>query len=487
MPCARSTGDEERLAMSQRRTPRRVARWACLASLSWLASAQAQVPEPAPLATPAPEGSSATPPAPAPAAPVPAATAQAESDADALLAELGGELEQPVLTAVEQTTGLALYGFADVGFYKYFLPAGNLLRTRVNEDGAFTVGNLNTYLSGELGNGFRSLIEVRFTYLPNCSRTITNGNLQRVGTETADYTGAGRPRNTGSIFIERAYIEYSASSALNLRVGSWLTPYGLWNEDHGSPTIIPVGRPYMIWLELMPERQTGLLASGSFYASESVTLGYQVGLSNGRGPIADYGDMDENKALTLRLQLHHHGDGALDLGAFGYGGRSTDVEESIVTTDTRVLVDEQIREQYDEIAWGFDARYVLGGLHLQSELIVHERAYTARGRPLRLGTQYQPDERRFGGYVLGGYRFDWLGLMPYATVDYFSYLNNDELTRPPTRDVITDYSIGLNSRPTTNVTLKLEGKIGFFFVDNAKGSAFENPLPAVEAQIAWAF
>ena len=104
----------------------------------------------------------------------------------------------------------------------------------------------------------------------------------------------------------------------------------------------------------------------------------------------------------------------------------------------RAQVDEQIREQYDEVAWGFDARYVLGGLHLQSELVVHERAYTDRGRPLRIGAEYQPDERRYGGYLLGGYRFDWLGLMPYVIVDYFSYLNGYEVTRPPTRDVITD-------------------------------------------------
>jgi hypothetical protein len=175
------------------------------------------------------------------------------------------------------------------------------------------------------------------------------------------------------------------------------------------------------------------------------------------------------------------------VGVFGYGGRYTNLEESVVTVGPRALLSERISEQYDEIAWGVDARYVHGGLHLQTELIVHELAYTKRGRPVRIGAEYQPDERRFGGYLLGGYRFDWLGLMPYAVFDYFSYLNVLELTRPPTRDVITDFALGLNSRPTTNITLKLEGKIGVFFVDNAEASAFEDPLLAVEAQVAWAF
>lgn len=396
-------------------------------------------------------------------------------------------MEQPPLPAADEPRGLSLYGFADVGFYKYFVPPGSPLRSQVNTDSSFAVGNLNTYLSGDLGSGFQSLIEVRFTYLPHGSQSVTNGVFERTSSVVTDYTAAGRPRNAGSLFIERAYIEYASSAALRLRVGSWLTPYGFWNEDHGSPTIIPVARPYMIWLELLPERQTGLLLAGSFYASESVTLGYQLGLSNGRGPIADYADMDENKAVTLRLQLRHHGSGVLDLGAFAYGGRYTSTDESIVTTATQVLVTEQVRQQYDEVAVGVEARYVLGGLHLQSELMLHEHAYTDRGRPLRFGNEYQPDERRFGGYVLGGYRFEWLGLMPYVTADFFSYLNAFEVTRPATRDYVTDYAVGLNSRPTTNVTLKLEGKLGIFFIDNAEGSVFEDPLGALEAQIAWAF
>lgn len=453
--------------MRGRSAPRRAARLACLAVASWLASAQAQVAEPAP-----------EPPAPAD---------NTSADADALLAELSGDPNQSALPAADPPTGLALYGFADFGFQKIFLPPGSLLRAQLFEDSTFTVGNVNTYLSGELGGGWRSLVEVRFSYLPNGSRSVQGSTLERVSSQVADYTNAGRVRNIGGLFVERAWVEYTASAALALRAGSWLTPYGLWNEDHGSPTIIPVTRPYMIGIELMPERQTGLQLRGSFYVSDSVTLGYRLGLSNGRGPVSDYADLDENKALTLSLQLYHHGAGSLELGAFAYGGRYTNTNESIATTATSVIVDEQVVEQYDEISWGLDARYLLGGLHLQTEFVVNDRAYTARGRPLRSGVEYLPDERRIGGYVLAGYRFEWLGLMPYLSGGYFSYLNAYEITRAPTRDVITDWALGINSRPTTNVTLKLEGNLGVFFVDNAKGSAFENPLKAIQAQIAWAF
>jgi hypothetical protein len=407
------------------------------------------------------------------------------------LAELEGEplsLTDPSAPALETLGGLALYGFADFGFYKLFMPKGSLLRTQLFGDSAFAVGNLNTYLSGELGGGWRSLMEIRFTYLPNGSRPITASGIERVSTAAQDYTNSGRVRNTGSIFIERAWIEYSASAALNLRGGSWLTPYGIWNEDHGSPTIIPVTRPYVIGLELLPERQTGLLLYGSFFASESVTLRYQLGLSNGRGPIQDYADLDENKAVTLRLQLHHHGAGDLDLGAAAYIGRYTDLDQLIRPNGNGVLgVEEQLLQRYDEASYALDARYVRGGLHLQTEFIMNEKAYADGGRPVRSATQFQPDDRRYGGYGLAGYRFDWLGIMPYLTGEYFSPINTFEPTRAATRDVFWDFGLGINSRPTTNVTLKLEGNLAVFDIENAKGSALEHPVLGVQAQVAWAF
>jgi hypothetical protein len=146
-----------------------------------------------------------------------------------------------------------------------------------------------------------------------------------------------------------------------------------------------------------------------------------------------------------------------------------------------------LRERYDEVAWGLDARYVQGGLHLQVEWILNERAYTEGGRAVRSATQFQPDDRRYGAYVLGGYRFSWLGIMPYVIAEYFSPVNTFEPTRPATRDVFIDAGIGINSRPTTNITLKLEGDISKFDVEHSEGSAFEHPFQAIQAQVAWAF
>jgi opacity protein-like surface antigen len=404
------------------------------------------------------------------------------------LADLDSQLGPEPMSAAEPVRGLSIYGFADAGWHKYFLRPGSLLGANLYEDNTFLIGNLNVYLSGELGGGWRSLIEVRYTYLPNGSRTVDAAGVHRTSTDAADYTNVSLPRQTGSILIERAWVEYAASAALSLRLGSWLTPYGIWNEDHGSPTIIPVTRPYVIGLEFLPERQTGLLLSGSAYLSDSLTLGYSLGLSNGRGPIQDYADLDENKAVTARLQLNHHGAGELHLGAAAYAGRYTNLDQVVQPSGDTYVITDDVREQYDEFSWALDARYLLGGLHLQSEFVLSQRKFTDRGRPLRTGSfEFQPDDRRLGGYLLAGYRFDWLGTMPYGTAEFTSLLNYWEPFRSPTRDVMPVYKLGINSRPTTNVTLKLEGSLGLFISKHSKGSGFEHPAKALQGQVAWAF
>ena len=91
------------------------------------------------------------------------------------------------------------------------------------------------------------------------------GEFERVSTASQDYAEAPRELNWASLEIERAWAEYGINDWLVLRAGLWLTPYGIWNVDHGSPVIIPVLRPYVIGEQVIPERQVGVQAYGSTY------------------------------------------------------------------------------------------------------------------------------------------------------------------------------------------------------------------------------
>src|SRR5690242_12866943 len=111
-------------------------------------------------------------------------------------------------------------------------------------------------------------------YLPHgSSPALSAADQTRIDTTTADYTDYQRPTKWGGIVIERAWLEHTFHPLLTVRAGQWLTPYGIWNVDHGSPVVIPVHRPYIIDESAFPERQTGIETYGALSFGPS-QLGY---------------------------------------------------------------------------------------------------------------------------------------------------------------------------------------------------------------------
>jgi len=62
-----------------------------------------------------------------------------------------------------------------------------------------------------------------------------------------------------------------------------------------------------------------------------------------------------------------------------------------------------LAETYDEAAYGGDAQFDRGALHLQGEVIARERHYEV-GQRAASAAGFAPDGRDFGFYVLAGYR-----------------------------------------------------------------------------------
>src|SRR5690606_38528922 len=153
------------------------------------------------------------------------AEALAEAEADALAQELAqGSQNQAAVDEYD----VELYGFTDFTYTQGFD------NDFVGWD-RFAVGNMNVYLSSELGDGWRTLSEVRYSYLPHGTTTFgPEGPRPRTDTSVPDYTNVNRPVRWGGIILERAWLEYTADPLLNVRMGHFLTPYGIWNVDHGT-------------------------------------------------------------------------------------------------------------------------------------------------------------------------------------------------------------------------------------------------------------
>lgn len=457
----------------------------------WFASAassRAQEPPPEPALDPALPGSAPWSPEPL-APPLPPAEEVVEEPVPADRAATDGvlmmspeELAALGLDASEPSldTSLKVSGFADVGFGFLIGPEDDSNRAigAVPPRSTFWVGNFNVYLTKQLTEQTRMMGEVRLTYLPNGSSAF--GVEEPVDTTTYDYADFGRTTRWGGIILQRIYVEYTPHPWFNIRAGQFLSPYGVWNVDHGSPVVIPVRRPWSIGVGWIPERQTGIEVNGRSTVSRDHVLGYHLTVSNGVGPISEYRDLDENKAIGGRAYWEFRALGRLRIGGSAFYGRDTNARIPFMfTTSGKARSNEVIVSQSDTLAWAADLTWTLGGLHLQSEWITHQRAYTDRGRTAvasPAGTRVVPrDFFSWGGYSLVGYRFRWLGVMPF----FMSERVKGELLLLP----VTLYTLqaGLNVRPTESLVLKATYEHVRFSHD-----AFD-PVNTVMTQVAWAF
>lgn len=410
-----------------------------------------------------------------------AAAEAAAAESDALLE---AQLAAATADAAPERHSLSIYGFMD---FRFSAMVGDTIGT-FSRYPTFAVGNFNVYLDAELGDGWRSLAEVRYMYLPHGSTAFydLNAGDERFEAEAADYADFNRPLNWGGIEIERAFIEYEFHDAFTLRMGQWITPYGIWVVDHGSPVIVGIVRPYVVGEALFPERQTGLEGYGAVFL-EKVKLGYHLTLSNGRGPIDAYQDLDMNKGLGGRVFVEHPGEvGTLTVGASGYLGTYTDRSQSLSLDENNgVTSDNPPTEAFDEASLAFDVKWEQKTFFAQAEGIVNDIAYYEGARPeaaagLNGPPGFLPDYRRYGGYVLFGYRTPWWNVTPFAIAEY--NLWGKHFAAP---DVAAMW-VGINVRPTPRVVWKLAYTHAFFPNDTETDITF-NSLNLVSAQVAWSF
>jgi hypothetical protein len=437
----------------------------------------------APLDPNAAPGAPAAPAAPA-ASPAPAASADAEAEALALaLAQDSGSDAANAAVADVEEFKLNIYGFTDFTFTAMTneFAFGNPYST-------FMVGNVNLYVGADLGSGWRALTEFRLLYMPN-------GNIPadqflaaapvRTDTTVTDPADFGRPQRWGGVEIERAWIEYSAHPLLTIQAGQWLTPYGIWNVDHGTPVIIGVRRPYVVGEGLIPERQTGVQIYGAYLAG-TTEIKYHLALSNGKGPTDAYQDLDKNKAFTGRLQISNESPiGTFTLGGTVFTGRFTDRFSRFYVSPTGQLGTEWIsRARYDELGIAADLRWVWNDLTLQGEFINRDTIYgdfPTRPVPLPLPgapNGFIPDYRSTGWYVMGAYRLPWLNVMPFFGGE--SYHSG----QASIGDAGAIWG-GLNVRPIPRVVLKFQFTQSFFLDDTS--FVGDNGFQGIDFQAAWSF
>lgn len=404
----------------------------------------------------------------------------ASAEEEAALAMLMGSDAADRAEAAMGEYKLNFYGFADFSVQRFLFDSAD------GYPPSFSIGRLNLYFGGELGDNWRTLTEVRFSYLPNGS-TAAGSDLFAppvlTNTTVPDYVDYDRPRRYGSIILERAWIEKTFETWLTIQAGHYLTPYGIWNVDHGSPVILGVTRPYAVGESLFPESQTGFLVHGS-EAIGPANVGYVLTLSNGRGPFDTTRDLDENKAVGWRLRGSYDTDmGLFSLGYSGYLGDYTEGAPTwTLNPDGTFTASIRQDVNYGELGTAFDFKWELGGASLQSEFIMQQvQQKTPQVRYVD-ATPFSPagllpDYRRLGIYGIAAYRFDsLLGLTPWIGTEYYDSGRQPGSFFP--RGVYELY-LGLNLRPTPRVVLKTQ-YVGVYAKDIER-------IDILNGQVAWSF
>jgi hypothetical protein len=355
---------------------------------------------------------------------------------------------------------LVLYGFMDMGLQKAWLGEHAIANVVTDSTAStFVLGNLNLYIDAHPLEQWRALAEVRFTTYPNGEFTLgaPGRPAQRTSTTIQDANSSSGPwaaTSWGAIILERAQIEWSGTEWFNVKTGYWFTPYGIWNIDHGSPTLIALNEPQFVVFEGFPARQVGIDVNGIFHATPW-DFEYHAYVSNGRTPGQQ--DLTDDKMIGGRLVVRTSSPVELSLGASGFYGRMSD-KRVVVETFAPLTVSRPELMAASEAGLSGDIAADAGRVRFRSEFVLNERRYDEGKRPLTTSGAFAASRRTWSAYGLLAYQLPWGGLEPYI---YFEY--NRDLTlgsvEPRTGDfaqVVTMSSVGLNVHFTSATQLKIQ-------------------------------
>lgn len=240
---------------------------------------------------------------------------------------------------------------------------------------------------------------------------------------------------TGKIYLAKAFAEYKLSDALLVRAGKFVSPFGIYNERHdATPTFLSTFLAKSVYGDhvlgpgitgrLYAKHFTGIQILGELL-SENWGLKYQVYLSNGRGPLANEKDNNNNKGLGYRFVVTTPLQG-LKLGTSLYTDKNGNVFNARQST------------------YGFDIEYDISNFHLESEFLL------PRFENLNFSNLPNNTFRKMSAfYVLGAYTI-FNNLTPFARYDFF----RPNITDKSIQEEIT--TLGINYAVSMSVYLKAE-------------------------------
>ena len=200
----------------------------------------------------------------------------------------------------------------------------------------FRVHHLSLQFSKQLGENWSFFSEVEFE-----DGTLLEGD-----------NGTGLEEAQGAVVVETMYFDTEVNEYLNLRIGRYLDPAGIWNVDHYVPFVPTMQRPQHI-RKIFPKWLDGVQAFGSRPVGGNYLSEYKVYIGNGSGEPGKT-DSNEDKGVGGSLNIKFLSFYDLDIGL-------------------SIYTEEDNASNYDVDAQGFDVKFRVKDLKFQAEYAKADR------------------------------------------------------------------------------------------------------------------
>jgi hypothetical protein len=155
--------------------------------------------------------------------------------------------------------------------------------------------------------------------------------------------------------LERAYLDFAQSDALQLRLGKFLTPIGRWNQLHAAPLTWTTSRP-LITEDTFPTNATGGMLRGVLPAMGDA-LEWSIFVTPGEELFREAGEASFERAYGLRLTQ----------------GLGSHLRMGISVADYEERTDRERKTLYSA-----DFLYARDGFELSGEFALRQRSRTTR-------------------------------------------------------------------------------------------------------------
>lgn len=346
------------------------------------------------------------------ARPGPSQTAQTSAQAEAE-AHPEQEVERPEPERMDMSkTLLRIRGFGDISLNG---------SDQKGSTTAFSLGQLNLFVTSDISEKFKFLSEIVFEAGPDNIYEVPAGN-----------------RNQFTVDVERYLLQYSYNDYFNLAVGRYHTAIGFYNTAYHHSTWFQTttGRPLVFEFEdrggLLPIHNVGVSASGRI-PSGPVGLHYVAEIGNGRAsripleePVQNEVDENNHKAFNLALFARPRAIHGLQMGFSGY--------HDLLTPAGSMPVNENILAAH--------VVYMLPNFEWLNEALLIRHAPQGISRVFDTPSFYTQISKRFGSY------------RPYVRYQYINAPNGEPIF--PHVQLRAGPSVGLRYDPAESVALKFQ-------------------------------